>query len=36
VDLGEVGCEGGDWMYLAQDRDQWWVPVYMVMNLWVP
>jgi hypothetical protein len=22
-----------EWMHLAQDRDQWWAPVNMVMNL---
>jgi hypothetical protein len=25
-----------DWIDLAQDRDRWWAPVNMVMNLWVP
>ena len=23
VDLQEVGCEGMDWIELAQDRDRW-------------
>jgi hypothetical protein len=23
MDLWEIGWEGVDWMYLAQDRDQW-------------
>jgi hypothetical protein len=23
MDVREVGCEGVDWMHLAQDRDQW-------------
>jgi hypothetical protein len=22
IDLRETGCEGMDWMYMAQDRDQ--------------
>jgi hypothetical protein len=25
-----------DWMYMAQNRDQWWTSVKMVMNLRVP
>jgi hypothetical protein len=25
-----------DWMHLAEDRDQWWALVNMVMNLHVP
>jgi hypothetical protein len=33
MDLGEVGWEGVDRVHLAQDRDQWWVLVNMVMNL---
>jgi hypothetical protein len=24
---GKIGCEGVDWMHLAQDRDQWWALV---------
>jgi len=35
MDLRETGWEGVDWMHLAQDRDQWWTLVNMVMNLWV-
>jgi transposase len=23
MDLGETGCDGRDWIELAQDRDQW-------------
>jgi hypothetical protein len=23
MDLREIGCEGVEWMHLAQDRDQW-------------
>jgi hypothetical protein len=33
MDLREVGCEGVDWMHLAQDRDQWRAVVNMGMNL---
>jgi hypothetical protein len=33
MDLREVGWEGVDWMYLTQDRDQWWALVNMMMNL---
>jgi hypothetical protein len=35
MDLQEVGCGGMDWIELAQDRDRWWVLVYVVMNLQV-
>jgi len=35
-DLQEVGCEGMDWIELAQDRDRWWALVNIVMKLWVP
>jgi hypothetical protein len=33
MDLGEIGYEGVDWMYLAQDRDQWRDLVETVTNL---
>ena len=23
MDLREVGCDPGEWLYLAEDRDQW-------------
>jgi hypothetical protein len=32
MDLMEVGREGVDWMYLAQDRDQWRAVLNTVMN----
>jgi hypothetical protein len=33
MDLQEVGCEGMDWIDLAQDRDRWQALLNMVMNL---
>jgi hypothetical protein len=36
IDLREIGWVGGDWIDLAQDRDQWRALVKAVMNLRVP
>ena len=36
MDLKEVGCVPGDWIALAEDRDQWRAYVRPVMNLRVP
>jgi hypothetical protein len=36
MDLREIGWDGGDWIDLAQDRDQWKALVKAVMNLRVP
>jgi hypothetical protein len=36
MDLREIGWDGMDGMYLAQDRNQWRVLVNTVMNLRVP
>ena len=36
MDLQEVGCEGMDWIELAQDRDRGQALVNVVMNLRVP
>jgi hypothetical protein len=36
MDLRQIGWDGGDWIDLAQDRDQWRALVNAVMNLRVP
>jgi hypothetical protein len=36
VDLQGVGCEGIDWIKLAQNSDSWWALVNAAMNLQVP
>jgi hypothetical protein len=36
MDLEEIGWGGMDWIYLAQNRDQWMALVNTVMNLGVP
>ena len=36
VDLREVGCDPGEWIDLAQDRDQWRAYVKAVVNHQVP
>jgi hypothetical protein len=36
MDLKEVGWEDVDLVHVAQDRDQWWALVNMILNLWVP
>jgi hypothetical protein len=36
MDLREIGWDGGDWIDLPQDRDQWRDLVNAVMNLQVP
>jgi hypothetical protein len=35
MDLEEIGCEGVEWIQLAQDRDRWRAVVNAVMNLLV-
>jgi hypothetical protein len=32
MDLREIGWDGREWIYLAQDRDQWRALVNTVMN----
>ena len=36
MDLREVGCDPGEWIDLAEDRDQWRAYVRAVTNLRVP
>jgi hypothetical protein len=36
MDLRETGINGANWIWLAQDRVQWWAVVSMIMNLQVP
>jgi hypothetical protein len=33
LDIKETGWEGVDWIHLTQDRDWWWAPVNMVINV---
>jgi hypothetical protein len=35
-DLGKIKFEGVDWMHLAQDRDQWWTLVNIVIKNRIP
>jgi hypothetical protein len=36
MDLREIGCDGVDWIDMAQDRDEWRALVNTVLNLRVP
>jgi hypothetical protein len=36
MDLREIGCNGVDWVDMAQDRDQWRALVNRVLNLRSP
>jgi len=36
MDLTHTGSEGVEWIHLAEDRDQEWTVVRMVMNIPVP
>jgi hypothetical protein len=36
MDLREIGLDGGNWIDVAQDRNQWTTRVNTVMNLRVP
>jgi hypothetical protein len=36
INLREIGWDGGDWIDLAQNRDQWRALEKAVMNLRVP
>jgi hypothetical protein len=36
MDIRETGIDGTNWIWLAQDRVQWWAFVNTIMNLRVP
>jgi hypothetical protein len=36
MDIREIGINGANWIWLAQNRVQWQAFVNMVTNLWVP
>jgi hypothetical protein len=36
MDLKEIRIDGANWIWLAQDRIQWWTVVCTLMNLRVP
>jgi hypothetical protein len=36
IDLRKIVSEVVDWMYMTEDRDQWWAVVNTVMKLLVP
>jgi len=36
IEIQEVGCEGMNWIELAQDRNRRRAVLNAVMNLWVP
>jgi hypothetical protein len=36
MDLRQIGCDGRDWLELAQDMNQWRALVNTVMSLRVP
>ena len=36
INFRKVGCDAGDWINVAEDREQWRIYVRAVMNLRVP
>jgi hypothetical protein len=36
MNLRGVGCDGMDWIELAQDRERWRAPVNAVLNIRIP
>jgi hypothetical protein len=35
MDFKEIGWEYMEWLHVAEDKNQWWALVNMVMTLWV-
>jgi hypothetical protein len=36
MDFVRIGCDGMDWIFLAQDTDEWRALVNTMMNLQIP
>jgi hypothetical protein len=36
MDFKAIGWESADWIYFAQNRDQWLALMNLIMDFWVP